>query len=118
MKRVFLLALLVGALASPAVEAGEDAIGAGCSITATAPATGSSASDADCVWKGGVWLAIQCDVAVRYTKDGSTPTAASPLVATGDPYRVRTSGDSASKPLRILPVTGSATCYIYRSDSL
>lgn len=98
--------------------AGETALGSGCSVTSTSPTAGSTASDStDCKWNGGTPLKIQCDGAVYYTKNGNTPTSASPKVAVGDPYPIgKSEGASADRPVRVLAVTGTVTCNVYRDD--
>lgn len=121
-KLLFILPLAALLLAPFSAEAGETRIGNGCEISASSPSTGSSASDADCVWNTGDTLALQCDVAVYYSSDDSTPTTGHPKVAVGDPYKIYvpafTGPQKKSKiPIKILPVSGTALCRVFRSDT-
>lgn len=104
---------------------GERIIGSGCRISTTDGGIASSAADAggdgtNCVWKDGQWLTLQCDGGVFYSKDGTTPSAAtSPYVATGDPYPIASQRSSAVNPVQVLPAAGGAvSCNIFASDSL
>jgi hypothetical protein len=118
MKHVFGTVLVLALFAVVGLAmAGERPIGSGCTITATNPATGSSASDADCVWNEGAQLVLQCDVAVYYSKNGAAPTTSYPKVAVGDPYPLgRAGAKSVDKPVQILPVAGAATCQVLYED--
>lgn len=118
MRNLALLPLLVLSMLFLPAHAGEERIGAGCTITATSPTVGSSADDADCSWASGAALAIQCDVAVYVTKDGNDPTSASPRVAVGDPYPLDATDSSTGRPVKTLTVaaTTAHTCYVYKRD--
>ena len=94
--------------------AGESPLGTGCSIASTSPTAASSASDSDCKWKGNQFLTMQCDAAVYYSKDGSTPTSSFPKIAVGDPYPIGCTLGDENVPIKVLAVSGTATCLVYR----
>lgn len=114
----FSCALALG-VALGVATAGERQMGAGCQLVVVGGAVTSSASDADCVWGDGDKLTFQCDGGVFYTKDGTTPTAASPAVTTfGDPYPFTALRSSVTNPLKIVPYGGGSTttCNVFISD--
>ena len=116
----FVAAVAIGFLASRPHEAvaGEDPLGAGCFINSTDAGAASSTMDSDCSWSNPVWLSLQCDYCVRYTKNGTWPTNKSPLVCPGDPYYLRSTRPSTTGPLRILPVDGGVgNCSVYLNDA-
>ncbi len=107
------LGSVLGLLSAVAMAEGEDPIRSGCAILVTDAGVASSSVDSDCKWQGGTVLSMQCDVAVYYTRNGTTPTSSSPKLAVGDPYRIRASGTDVQ--LQVLPVAGaSATCNVYQ----
>lgn len=113
----FLLSLVVGVVVGVA-SAGERQMGNGCQLISTTSAVASSASDPDCVWGDGDKLTFQCDAGVFYTKDGTTPTSASPVVNFGDPYPFTALRASGVNPLKIKPYGAAtdATCNVFISD--
>lgn len=116
MKRKLWPALLVMVIASPGVRAGERVLLTGCALTSINPAVASSASDADCVWAGGQWLKIQCDTSVYYRADGTDPTTTSPKINfPGEAYPIHAQ-DSSGTPLKVLAVSGTAVCNVYKDD--
>lgn len=114
--RISLFLVLALAVAIPVSDArAEDVILNGCKVSATAPSVGDTSSDTDCKWGAAQLLKMQCDGAVYYSRDGSTPTADYPKVAVGDPYPIWTVANASGtvQPIKFLPVTGTVTCNFF-----
>jgi hypothetical protein len=122
--RTFLLVALAGLAGFELVSvalAGERIIGSGCQVSVLDGGIGSSASDTtNCVWNDGQWLSMQCDGGVYYSKDGTSPAAAThPTLTPGDPYPIAAQRDSTVNPVKVKPTVGATvTCKIFASDSL
>lgn len=117
------LMLLVIVLAGALAFAGETKLvtdGGSCTLTSADGGVASSADDAECVWGGSgtspAKLSMQCSAACYYSKDNSTPTTTSPMISVGDPYPINATVKSSTAPIKVLPVSGTATCNIYSRD--
>ena len=121
MRQIAILAVLF--IVGSTAFAGETKLvtdGGSCTLTSADGGVASSADDADCVWSGSgtspAKLSLQCTAACYYSKDGSAPTTTSPLISVGDPYPINATVKSATTAIKVLPVSGTATCNIYARD--
>ena len=114
MKRFAFVVLAVLLMQPRAAEASEKYV---CTVTATSPATGNTASATagTCNWNDGTSVVMQCSAKVHYTAiKGATANTDAMAVDFGsnpDGYRVLLAG--GEKHISFLPASGSVTCRFY-----